>query len=126
MAILGSGWQENAVRYGTYGITVVAGLFASGIALGGALLNLDKQRELTERRHIAARSVLPLTLSNLYKLTETGFETVLESETLKAGPPEEALRRFHDLQLPKDDVRQIRDCIEAADPITQAIRQSHA
>lgn len=120
VGVLSSGWEENAVRYGTYGITVLVGLFASAIAVGGVLLNLNKQQELIERRHISARAVLPLTLSRLHKLTEHGFETVLNVPKLREGPKEEAINQFQKLQIPGDDIKQIRECIEAADGETQA------
>ncbi len=119
-AIIGSGWHEQAVKYGTYALTVLVSLLASAIAIGGVLLNLDKQRELVERKHIAARSVLPLSLSRLHKLTESGFETVLDVPELRNGPREEALQRFQNLRIPSEDIQQIRECIEAADPPTQA------
>ena len=118
--VLSTNWEDNLIRYGTYGITILVSLFASAIAVGGVLLNLNKQQELIERRHIAARAVLPITLSRLHKLAEYGFETVLDVPALREGNPEVAIKHLKELQISSEDLTQIRECIEAADSETQA------
>jgi hypothetical protein len=119
VAMLSSNWSENAVRYGTYGITVLVGFFASAIAIGSALLSINKQQELIDRRHISARAVLPLTLSRLYKLAEDGFETVLNTNALRNVSREDAITQLQRLEIPTDNIKQIRECVEAADKETQ-------
>ncbi|MFO8126667.1 hypothetical protein [Yoonia sp.] len=120
MWVLTTNWEDNLIRYGTYGITIFVSLFASAVAVGGVLLNLNKQQELIERRHIAARAVLPITLSRLNKLAEYGFETAINAQALREGPSEVAIKHLKKLQISSEDLTQIRECIEAADSETQA------
>jgi hypothetical protein len=117
--IVGSGWNENAIRYGTYGLTVLVSLFASSVAIGSALLSLDKQTELVNRKHVAARAILPLTLANLYKTSEKGFEISLNVIKLREQEINTRTTEIDTLRIPADDIKQIRDCVEASDPKTQ-------
>ncbi|MFT5631672.1 MAG: hypothetical protein ACI9HB_002853 [Gammaproteobacteria bacterium] len=112
--------NEDVTKLYTFVFTAIMSLFASSLAVFGVLLNLNKQQELIERRHIAARAVLPLTLSRLYSLTERAFEVALDTTTLRARPEDVRRNLLQKLRLTKDDIEQLRDCIEASDEQSQA------
>tara|TARA_R110002094_G_C4888131_1_gene209504 strand:- start:193 stop:984 length:792 start_codon:yes stop_codon:yes gene_type:complete len=112
--------KEEMTKFYTFVFTAVISLLASTLAVVGVLLNLNKQQELIERRHIAARAVLPLTLSRLYGLTERAFEITLDTTALRKRPEDVRRNLLKKLRLTKDDIEQLRDCIEASDEQSQA------
>jgi hypothetical protein len=112
--------REEITKFYTFVLTAIISLFASSLAVFGVLLNLNKQQELIERRHVAARAVLPLTLSRLYRLTEQAYEMTLETRNLRTRVEDVRRSRLGKLKLTKDDIEQLRDCIEASDEQSQA------
>lgn len=119
-AVFDADVSENLTKFYTFLGSAVLSLFAAAVALSGVLANLQKQDELVERRHVAARVVLPIVLSRLYSIAERGFDTVMTLDSFKASDREAALTSLKLIEIPPDDLTKIRDCVEVAGPQVQA------
>lgn len=115
VGFLSSGWSENAIKFGTYGLTILATLFASGIALSGVLLSLSmKQVEADaalKRSLEASKSMLPLALSQMIDVCRSGVYISLHS----IPPHDELLTGRNPLSLDNEVLKILREVIEFAD-----------
>ena len=116
VALLSSGYEENVIKFGTYGLTILSGLLASGLALAGVMANLNFQEEARKRESdnslAAARAVLPFTLSTLHRLSEQGFETAMKTESLRKGTHADAMAAVRALEVPSGQIERLQKCIE--------------
>jgi hypothetical protein len=128
-ALIGAGFMwfitsplsDNLIRYGTYGISVLAALIASGIAWMSAMANIHNQQNLAktagEQSLLAARAVLPPVLSSLHNKAQLGFVASANQIKLKANS-DEALKSLEQLALTPDELSALQKCIQFSDEDT--------
>ena len=82
VALLSSGYEENVIKFGTYGLTVLASLFASGLALAGVFANIHHQTSQADQKHqkalAASKAVLPIALTEVTARCRRGIEIRLK------------------------------------------------
>lgn len=123
IVLLGSEFSDNLIRYGTYGLAIVATLFASGLALVGVFANLNNQQEIERNQRdqalFAARAVLSLTLSALHQKSILGFDIAMDIDQLRKEDIEVRIEKLDTLRISKEYIEQIKDCIECSDGTAQ-------
>ncbi|APG47702.1 hypothetical protein PhaeoP97_02308 [Phaeobacter porticola] len=122
MSLLGSSFDENIVRYGTYGLSILVALFASAVALAGVFANIDSQatrfsieRSATQK---AAKALLPIALSRFDEVCEKAVDIALSDDTVFADP-KNAVEVREALEIGDETVRILKECIEYSDEVTQ-------
>lgn len=118
MVFIGAEFGPDLKRYGTYGITAIVSLVASGLALAGVLANIETARAIENDRRAndlkAAQSVLPLALTRLVEVAEIGINKSCSPKSyFRDAENLKALRR--DLHLDTEIIEILKDCIRSSD-----------
>lgn len=115
---IGSDWEDNLIRYGTYAIAAISTLFASFLAWQSATRSINHQLQQSAedrfRELNAARALLPATLSEIHSLAEFGFQSCLNMKSVRKDP-EKANRIISRLKLSDQMMKNLQDCIRQSD-----------
>jgi len=110
--------SENYIKFGTYGISALVALFASGIAWHSAMASIENQNRLariaTIQSLLAARAGLPRVLSGLHRKAQLGVEASLNQEELRTRP-DEARKSIEQLALTPDELSALQRIIQFSD-----------
>ncbi len=104
-------WPDGLQRYGTYGITAIVTLLASGIALTTAIWNTETARR---RKLKAAKASLPLALSRLIQIARNGVQISMEDNAFFNDPDNASLIEER-LAIPDGVFATLKECIEFGD-----------
>lgn len=114
MLLLGSGFSDNAVKFGTYGIAILVSLLASGFALVGVFANINNQNKLADQQHqnalTASRAVLPIALTEITTKCRRGIEIRLGHNVEKYSPHQ----RLEQITITETSLRILQSNVETA------------
>lgn len=112
---LGAEIGAELTRYGTFVLSALATLLASGAALATVIWNTEQQRY---RKLEAARAMLPMALRTLSEIATKGIDYSLKDEAFLKNPAN--AREVEDaLHFPVEIIEVFRACIENAEPDTR-------
>lgn len=112
---LDDNYDKAWAKYFAYGVSALVGLLAAGLALLGVMSNIHTQisqeQERRSRAFIAARSTLPLALSNMGAISRRGIEICISKNCGDASFTELA----KELAVDGETISTITRVIEFAD-----------
>lgn len=104
-------WRD----YATFAIGVMVALLTSGLGIAGLLYRMEIERE---RSLLAARAMLPASLSELYSKSLLAAELSLEIEQIEKLSDEDRRAKFDQIKLDNQLVRDVQEVIKFSDDVT--------
>lgn len=113
---------DEYTKYWTYGISALVALLGSGVALAGVLTSISNQNRIFEETRrkslLASKALLPLALSRLHEIAESGTSIALEDDAF-LNNPNNARHVRQRLELDEATVTVLKECIELADDVSR-------